>query len=156
MHQEAVRLYGNHLRVRVCGVYVYENRILLVKHHALQEEGFFWAPPGGGLQFGETIEIALKREFVEETGLNVEVNELIAITEYINLPLHAVELFFHVKVTDGILTQGKDPEISAENQLISEVKMLSLTEIHLLQKESSVKHRFHKVLNDIQLLKLLE
>lgn len=155
MHQEAVNLYGNHLRVRVCGVYIHENKILLVKHHALQEEGFFWAPPGGGLQFGETIEDALKREFVEETGLYVEVHELITVTEYLSLPLHAVELFFHVKTIDGILKQGKDPEISAENQLISEVKMLSLAEINLLQKELSPKHKFHKVLNDNQLLKLL-
>lgn len=156
MHQEAVSLYGNHLRVRVCGVYIYENKILLIKHHALQEDGFFWAPPGGGLQFGETMEAALKREFIEETGLNIEAGELITVTEYLSLPLHAVELFFRVKVTDGVLTQGKDPEISAENQLISEVKMLSLTEIDFLERTLSPKHRFHKVLNDIQLLKLLQ
>lgn len=156
MHQEALRLYGNHLRVRVCGIYVQDGKILLVKHHALQEDGFFWAPPGGGLQFGETIEHALKREFVEETGLNVDVCELITVTEYLSLPLHAVELFFYVKVTDGTLTQGKDPEISTDNQLISEVKMLSLTEIDALQKQSFPKHKFHKVLNDNQLLKLLQ
>lgn len=156
MHQEAVRLYGNHLRVRVCGIYTHQKKILLVKHHALQDEGFFWAPPGGGLQFGETIESALKREFIEETGLEIQVQELITVTEYLRLPLHAVELFFHVQVTDGILTQGKDPEISMENQLISEVKMLSLREIELLQKESSVKHTFHKVLTDNQLIKLLQ
>lgn len=156
MHQEAVNLYGNHLRVRVCGVYIKENKILLVKHHALQEEGFFWAPPGGGLQFGETIEEALKREFIEETGLNIEIHELVAVTEYLNLPLHAIELFFHVNVINGEIIQGKDPEISAENQLISDVKMLSITEIDHLQKEGSVKHRFHKVINDIQLLKLLQ
>ncbi len=156
MHQEAVNLYGNHLRVRVCGVYVKENKILLVKHHALQEEGFFWAPPGGGLQFGETIESALKREFIEETGLEIEIQKLLTVTEYLSLPLHAVELFFHVKAINGELIQGKDPEISMENQLISEVKMLSVAEIDRLQKESSVKHRFHKVLNDIELLKLLQ
>jgi len=156
MHQEAISLYGNHLRVRVCGVYIQENKILLVKHHALQEDGFFWAPPGGGLQFGETIESALKREFIEETGLDIEVKNLITVTEYLHLPLHAVELFFHIEIAGGVLTQGKDPEISAENQLISEVKMLSLAEIIALQHQTSPKHRFHKVLDDIQSLKLLK
>lgn len=155
MHQEAVNLYGNHLRVRVCGIYIEKNKILLVKHHALQEDGFFWAPPGGGLQFGETIDSALTREFIEETGFTVEKGKLITVTEYLNLPLHAVELFFEVKVIHGELIQGKDPEISADNQLISEVKMLSLLEIEYLQKELSPKHRFHKVIDDIQALKLL-
>lgn len=155
MHKEAVHLYGNQLRVRVCGIHIQEHKILLVKHHALQEEGFFWAPPGGGLVFGETIDAALKREFIEETGLNIEVGPLITVTEYLSLPLHAIELFYHVKVINGMLIQGKDPEISVENQLISEVKMLSFEEIEQLQKETYPKHRFHKIIFDNQLVKLL-
>ncbi|MDW8301740.1 MAG: NUDIX domain-containing protein, partial [Bacteroidia bacterium] len=148
MHQEAIDLYGNQLRVRVCGIYIQDKKILLVKHHALQEEGFFWAPPGGGLQFGESLVHALQREFLEETGLEIEVKRLVTVTEYLRLPLHAVELFFEVQVQKGILKQGKDPEISEQNQIISGVEMLSLEEIERLKQQKSSRHVFHKVLED--------
>lgn len=155
MHQEAIHLYENRLRVRVCGIHIQDKKILLVKHRALQEEGFFWAPPGGGLQFGETLSEALKREFLEETGLIVTVSSLIAVTEYIQLPLHAIELFYQVIVVDGRLIQGKDPEISEDNQIISGVKMLSLSEIQQLKQENYVKHTFHSILDNVQVLELL-
>ncbi|MCS7076360.1 MAG: NUDIX hydrolase [Bacteroidia bacterium] len=156
MHKEAIELYGNQLRVRVCGIHIQDKKILLVKHHALQGEGFFWAPPGGGLQFGETLTQAIQREFLEETGLHVKVEHLIAVTEYLSLPLHAIELFFQVHVLNGTLIQGKDPEISAHNQLISDVKMLSLQEIQALKQTIQPKHTFHKVLDDVQILNLLK
>ncbi|MCS7077527.1 MAG: NUDIX domain-containing protein [Bacteroidia bacterium] len=143
------------MRVRVCGIHIQDKKILLVKHRALQEEGFFWAPPGGGLQFGETLSEALKREFLEETGLIVTVSSLIAVTEYIQLPLHAIELFYQVIVVDGRLIQGKDPEISEDNQIISGVKMLSLSEIQQLKQENYVKHTFHSILDNVQVLELL-
>lgn len=32
-----------------------------------------WRPLGGGVEFGERVEDALKREFIEETGLDIEI-----------------------------------------------------------------------------------
>ncbi len=53
-------------RPSVYGVLFKENKILLSK----QWDGYDF--PGGGINIDETIEEALKREFIEETGLEVE------------------------------------------------------------------------------------
>ncbi|MDQ4139277.1 MAG: NUDIX domain-containing protein, partial [Bacteroidota bacterium] len=82
--------YSGKLRVRVCGICFHLNKILLIRHKpfAHNTEGL-WSPPGGGLQYGESMKEALIREFKEETGLGIEVNEFLFIHEFISLPLHA-------------------------------------------------------------------
>jgi 8-oxo-dGTP diphosphatase len=96
MDQEITALYGKKVRVRVCGLCWEDNKLLLVNHRSLKPVNF-WAPPGGGLEFGEKVENALKREFGEETGLEIAVTRFAFGCEYIQDPLHAIELFFHVK-----------------------------------------------------------
>lgn len=121
------QIFGNQLRVRVCGVCLDQNKILLVNHHGLKH-GNFWAPPGGGLQFGETAEACLKREFKEETGLEVEIGDFLFATEFIHEPLHAIELFFITFLAGGVLKKGVDPEMGTE-QIIQEVKFFDREEI---------------------------
>lgn len=58
-------------RIGVYGVAVKDSRILLVK----KTEGCFLGLhdlPGGGIEFGETTEEALKREFLEEVGMQFQ------------------------------------------------------------------------------------
>jgi 8-oxo-dGTP diphosphatase len=56
-------------RVTVKGLFVKDGKIMLVKEPvALSGK---WELPGGGLDFGEDIYAALKREFMEEMGLEV-------------------------------------------------------------------------------------
>lgn len=121
------QIFGNQLRVRVCGVCIDQHKILLVNHHGLNRSNF-WAPPGGGLQFGETAEACLKREFKEETGLEVEIGDFLFATEFIHKPLHAIELFFLTFLKGGVLKKGVDPEMGAE-QIIQEVKFFDRMEI---------------------------
>ena len=50
--KEAVdTMYGNRVRVRVCGILIQEDKILLINHKGVGEKGSLWAPPGGGLEF---------------------------------------------------------------------------------------------------------
>lgn len=54
-------------RIGVYGVAVEDNKILLIT----QEEGGYrnkFDLPGGGIEFGESVEEALRREFLEELG----------------------------------------------------------------------------------------
>lgn len=129
VRHEVLKLYGNRLRVRVCGLHRVGDQLLMVRHRGVGQTDTFWAPPGGGLQFGETAPIGLTREFVEETGLIVTINELLFISEFWHPPLHALELFFDVTATGGTLRQGVDPEMSLNGQIIEEVRLMTLAEI---------------------------
>lgn len=127
MDSEIAKIYGNRLRVRVCGLCWDGDKLLLINHKSLGSANF-WAPPGGGVEYGEPIENALKREFLEETGIHVDIMNFAFGTEYIHDPLHAIELFFQVRQTGGELTSGYDPEI----QVIQGAKFNSDKEIALI------------------------
>ncbi len=133
-------LYGGKIRVRACGILIKDNKLVLVKHNEIGKNGFLWIPPGGGVEFGETATEGLRREFLEETGLEVEVQNLIFINELIDDPLHAIELFFLVNHLGGQLMTGKDPELGDGEQIISEVKFVSESEINAIHHEN-----LHKV-----------
>ncbi|WP_045457940.1 NUDIX domain-containing protein [Sporocytophaga myxococcoides] len=128
-HQEIINTYGNKIRVRVCGLLFRNSDILLVKHLTIGKNIFFYAPPGGGIDFGESAEESLIREFHEETGLKVRIKSFLLTHEYLEPPLHAIELFFEVEEIGGTLSLGKDPEMGLDNQIIKEVKFWSLLEI---------------------------
>jgi 8-oxo-dGTP diphosphatase len=121
------RQYGNQIRIRVCGVCIEEGKILLLNHIGIRENSDFWCPPGGGLQFGETVEDCLKREFLEETNTEISVGKFLTVNEFVNPPLHAVELFYEVKIISGIPKKGFDPEM--EEQIISDLRWFNLKEI---------------------------
>ena len=126
--------YGNRVRLRVCGICIVQNKILLVNHSLYDSASSFWSPPGGGVQFGETAIDALKREFKEETGLNVEIGDMLFMNEFIQPPLHAVEIFFNVVSVEGELITGSDPEFLQHNQIIKEVRFLSIEEVKGIAK----------------------
>ena len=115
--------FKNKVRVRVCGILENDQGILMIKHSGLSIKNI-WLPPGGGSEFGETIEQALAREFKEETNLEVTIQDFLGINEYINNDLHAIELFYQVEYKRGILRLGKDPELDSSDQIIEEYKYL--------------------------------
>ncbi len=122
-------LYGNRLRLRACGVCVEEDKLLLVRHTGLGTNGYLWAPPGGGVEYGSNVEENLIREFREETGLHIKIENFLFVYEYLHPPLHTVELFFEVSATGGTLMVGKDPEMSDSAQIIEGVRFVSFREL---------------------------
>lgn len=128
-------------------------KLLLVNHPGVYGHDF-WAPPGGGVEFGISASNNLIREFREETGLDVLVGEFRFGCEFIRPPLHAVELFFEVAVQGGLLTIGHDPEMGANTQLISEVQFLSPSEIDSLPEKH--KHGLFKLAKSAEKVSGLE
>ncbi len=91
-------------RPSVYALIIENGKILLSK----QWEGYDF--PGGGMELGETIEKALKREVMEETGVEVQVGKVIACeNSFFKLPfvgtyVHSILMYFLCKNIGGILT----------------------------------------------------
>ena len=62
----------------VTGIVVWQGKVLLARHTYGDGKGRLIVP-GGYVKYGETPQEALKREYLEETGVAVEPKELIAI-----------------------------------------------------------------------------
>ncbi|AWV97400.1 NUDIX domain-containing protein [Arcticibacterium luteifluviistationis] len=103
--------YGNRIRVRTCGVLIQDQKILMLKHDGIGKKDYFWNVPGGGLEKGENLVKGLEREFLEETGLKIEVKKLLCLNQYIVPPLHAIEYYFLVEKVAGNAKLGHDPEM---------------------------------------------
>lgn len=127
--------YANTIRLRACGLLVHNDALLMVHMKAPTRAHSFWSPPGGGVRFGESLEHTVAREFHEETGLHVSVNELAYIHEFIESPWHAVEFYFKCTTTDYHISRGNDPEFDAQKQIITDVKWVKFRELESLEIE---------------------
>jgi 8-oxo-dGTP diphosphatase len=79
-----------------------DGRVLAIRR---PEDGR-WEPPGGLLEVGETILDGVRREVREETGLDVEPQQLGAV--YKNMTTSAVVLTFRCRVLGGSLTPNAE------------------------------------------------
>ncbi len=67
-----------------------------------------WRIPGGGIELGEKLEEAVKREAKEELGIEVKFEKLIGYSEYIESPRHGLFLFCRCRIIKGEISPGSD------------------------------------------------
>ncbi len=92
------RSYPDRPWVGVGGIVFQDNKVLLVKRG--KEPGFGrWSIPGGAVDLGEYVKAALQREIEEETGLLVEVLDLVEIFERI-IPDDQGKILYHYVLLD--------------------------------------------------------
>jgi 8-oxo-dGTP diphosphatase len=87
------------IRIRAAGILVKDGQILLVRHEKNGKS--YWLLPGGGVDFGETVEQALVREFQEEVGLSIGVGKLVLVHDSIPPNRHRQVLNLYFLVTAG-------------------------------------------------------
>lgn len=90
------------------GAFVFdtEGRVLLVKRSTNSRvEPGTWARPGGAVEFGETCEAALEREFLEETGLRITSPELLDVTSQVTSTSHWVAIGYTALLADGCVPE---------------------------------------------------
>lgn len=120
-------VYTGRVRVRVCGIYCFDNKILLANHAGINPQGNFWCPPGGGVEADELLHIALTREYKEECNVDISVGKFFNLYEYIEDGLHAIELFFEVNILEGSPMLGIDTE--SDFQILTELRYFSKEDI---------------------------
>jgi len=89
-------------RVAVSALLFDGQRVLLV----LRRDIDWWNLPGGGMELGETVEEAVKREVREETGLEVEVEQLVGV--YSKPQKQEIVLAFRCRKVGGVLTETEE------------------------------------------------
>jgi 8-oxo-dGTP diphosphatase len=98
------------LPVDCVGALVYDDqrRLLLVQRGHAPDEGR-WSLPGGRVESGESDDVAVAREIAEETGLTVEVGELVGSVER-DGPNGSLYLIrdYRAEAVGGTLTPGDD------------------------------------------------
>jgi 8-oxo-dGTP diphosphatase len=96
-------------RVAVYGIYESPDReVLLVRAAPYLTVAGQWFLPGGGLEHGEDPVAGLRREFAEETGLDVRVGDLLGIlSDLYTLPdgveLHTIRIIYAIRSHTGSL-----------------------------------------------------
>lgn len=110
-----------------------QGRVLLVKRGRDPGKGL-WAVPGGKVRRGEPIAEAARREVLEETGLEVEVGEVIWVGEHLSEQHHIVLIDFAGTVTGGTLRAADDAEDARWVELsVAEDYPLTLTMHELIE-----------------------
>jgi 8-oxo-dGTP diphosphatase len=97
-------------------------QVLLIKRDQPPAQGL-WSIPGGRLEPGESLAEACRREFQEETNLDVEVKHIVAVVERRLEGFHYVIIDFCVQLID----EGKCLPVAQSD--VAEAKWVYLDEL---------------------------
>jgi 8-oxo-dGTP diphosphatase len=104
--------------VRAYGILVHDEKVLLVRSSSPQIKPPLWWLPGGGIDFGESPEETLLREFHEETGLAIKEPVLLDVVSDIRRRpngdrIHTVRVLYTASLDGGEL---RDEETGTTDQ----------------------------------------
>ncbi|HOK01951.1 MAG TPA: NUDIX hydrolase [Spirochaetota bacterium] len=99
------------VRIRVAGILIRGNRLLLIAHKKNNE--VYWLLPGGGVDYGESLHEALRREFEEELNVAIDVKDLVLVSDSIDPSgkRHVVNICFLCNYLGGDFVLGDDKRL---------------------------------------------
>lgn len=126
-------------KVRAAIILVENDRLLLVRH--TRDGRAYWVCPGGGVEYGETIEQSLHRELQEEVNLQIQVGNLVLICETIppDEHRHEINFFFRGRICGG------EPRLG-EDKVVAEFGFFPLDEIDRLTIYPDIKAELREIL----------
>jgi len=101
-----IKTSNNRFRVRVCGIIIKDNCVLMVKNNV---DDYYYSV-GGAIHIGETIEDACLREVLEETGHPYQIDRLLFVHENFfkqeDILWHEIAFYFLMKydANDAFIT----------------------------------------------------
>jgi 8-oxo-dGTP pyrophosphatase MutT (NUDIX family) len=98
--------------VRVYGILLDEQKRVLVSDEFIRGN-YITKFPGGGLEFGEGTRDCLKREFMEETGLDVNIGAHLYTTDFFQISAfnnkdQIISIYYFVHPTTAVTIATKD------------------------------------------------
>ena len=106
--------------IRVYGILINEKKQVLVADEFIRGN-YYTKFPGGGLELGEGTRDCLKREFMEEMNLNVEVGDHIYTTDFyqrsaFNPDHQIVSIYYYVKALEEITAPIRTKEFDFDER----------------------------------------
>jgi ADP-ribose pyrophosphatase YjhB (NUDIX family) len=134
--------------IRAASILLDKGRICLVKQEVTEKR--HWSLPGGKLELREKLSECVSREFKEETGLDVQVRELLYVTDRItsNPDTHVVHMSFLVEKSGNRELPAEwahaDPFPSTSSDRIREIRMVKIADL----EQYGFSHVFYELVKE--------
>ncbi len=113
------------LRVSVYGILQEGDKVFVQRHPNIEQ----YSLPGGGIGLGEGLEVALKREYLEETGIKIKpVRIFAAIEDFITYGMEnafGILVIYLVEKADNAVRPIASTEDSAEAKFVPIEELLN-------------------------------
>jgi 8-oxo-dGTP diphosphatase len=98
------------------GAVIFDGRRVLLVQRGQEPLRGAWSLPGGAVEIGETLDAALAREVLEETGLSVEVGPVVDVLDRVQfdadgrVEYHYVIIDYLCRPFAGVVEHGSDAQ----------------------------------------------
>jgi 8-oxo-dGTP diphosphatase len=129
--------------VRVYGILINEHQQVLLADEAFKSATKYTKYPGGGLELGEGAHDCLKREFKEETGIDVQVKEHFYTTDFFVLSAfdnnsQIISIYYLVESKEWQKIKASTKKFDFNVTPGEEVESFRWVSVHDLSKEDAL------------------
>ena len=130
--------------IAVGAIIRHQDRLLLIRRDKEPARGY-WTFPGGAVELGESLEDAVRREVLEETGLHVELGDVAAVIDRVDrdeagtVRYHYIIVDYHARPVGGVLQPGSD---------VSDARWVNLEDLGRLEVTANARKLARELLGD--------